>query len=131
MNRSAKLNALDALYATLPKLNCQRKCVACCCDFGMTGLEQWRLEAQVGPLKTVRMRCNTELGASLGVHNVLQGACPLLKDGACSVYTIRPAICRLWGTTQHMRCPHGCQPERLLTEAEAFAFMREALRLSL
>ena len=131
MNNTAKIKALDALYATLPKLNCQGKCVACCQTFGMTGLEQRRLERQVGPLKTKRLRCDTESGQTLGVHNVLKGVCPLLKDGVCSAYEIRPAICRVWGTTLLMQCPHGCQPERLLTEAEAFRFMQAVMRLSM
>lgn len=130
MNKTAKLKALDALYATLPKLDCLRKCASCCAHFGMTGLEQERLERRAGPLKTRRILCKTETGHSLGVHNVLQGTCPLLKDGQCSAYDIRPAICRMWGLTEGMLCPHGCRPERLLSEAEAYAFMLEVVRLS-
>lgn len=45
--------------------------------------------------------------------------CPLLKEGVCSQYLIRPFICRLWGLTQHLKCPYGCTPDRWLSEAEA------------
>lgn len=46
--------------------------------------------------------------------------CPLLSaTGRCTVYTVRPFICRLWGTTPTLACPEGCEPERWLTVEEA------------
>lgn len=46
--------------------------------------------------------------------------CPMLSaSGKCTVYTSRPYICRLWGTTEVLACPDGCQPERWLTREEA------------
>ena len=35
----------------------------------------------------------------------------------CSVYDRRPLICRLYGTSELMRC-EGCTPERYLSEKE-------------
>jgi Fe-S-cluster containining protein len=52
--------------------------------------------------------------------------CPALKDGRCSVYEQRPTICRLWGATESMRCPHGCTPANALTQTQS----HELLRLS-
>lgn len=43
----------------------------------------------------------------------------LSPTGKCTVYTVRPFICRLWGTTPTLRCPEGCEPERWLTREEA------------
>jgi Fe-S-cluster containining protein len=54
--------------------------------------------------------------------------CPLLKAGRCSVYAIRPMICRLYGVTDEMPCPHGCTPERMLTEHQAMELMDDAMR---
>ena len=46
--------------------------------------------------------------------------CPYLQDGRCSIYPVRPMICRLWGATERMPCPFGCTPELgMLTEDEA------------
>lgn len=46
--------------------------------------------------------------------------CPMLSHaGACTVYTVRPYICRLWGATKTLRCPEGCEPERWLTVEES------------
>jgi Fe-S-cluster containining protein len=53
--------------------------------------------------------------------------CPLLtQDGKCSVYRVRPTICRLWGMTKDMKCPHGCKPSRWMNKAETYAFLDAA-----
>jgi hypothetical protein len=39
------------------------------------------------------------------------GNCPALKDGRCTVYDVRPTICRLWGVVEGMPCPWGCKPK--------------------
>src|SRR2546429_6087610 len=35
----------------------------------------------------------------------------MLRNGRCTVYEVRPMICRLWGMVEGMQCPHGCVPE--------------------
>lgn len=52
--------------------------------------------------------------------------CPALVDGRCAVYEDRPTICRLWGATESMPCPHGCTPDGALTQDRS----HELLRLS-
>jgi Fe-S-cluster containining protein len=65
-----------------------------------------------------RDRIETHLGDKLVDHMDL--ACPVLNDaGRCSAYAVRPLICRLWGMVKMMRCPHGCEPSRWLTDDEA------------
>lgn len=139
MNNTAKLQAIDAIYAALPRMECKGLCQACCTTFGMTGLEKKRIEAVVGQFKTKRVMVRAEAskhipglpGPRLGIHDVLEcKVCPFLKEGRCSVYDIRPAICRMWGLTMQTKCQHGCQPERYLTEQEAFEFMSTVQRLS-
>lgn len=52
--------------------------------------------------------------------------CPALEDGRCAVYESRPTICRLWGATLSMPCPHGCTPPNALEQAESFELLRLA-----
>lgn len=98
----------------LPALVCQRKCQASCGPIHATPREKAHI------LRTH--------------HRVLAPdhtgrACRLLtEDGACEVYEDRPMICRLYGLTPEMACPHGCTPDRWLTDTEAFAYLTEALR---
>jgi hypothetical protein len=40
--------------------------------------------------------------------------CVYLGKQGCEVYTERPLICRLFGTTPKLACPHGKQPDVLI-----------------
>lgn len=47
-------------------------------------------------------------------------ACPLLdKNKSCTIYEIRPLICRLFGLTKILRCPFGCKPTKWLKDKKA------------
>lgn len=39
--------------------------------------------------------------------------CPHLGEAGCEVYAERPLICRLFGTTAGLPCPHGRRPEQM------------------
>lgn len=108
----AKIAALEALYSELPKLECKGLCQEVCGVVPSTPPEQWRVMGVLGHVPQ---------------HQGLE--CPLLVKGRCSVYTIRPLICRLFGMVkddERMRCPHGCVPERWLTAKEAHGFISRA-----
>jgi hypothetical protein len=40
--------------------------------------------------------------------------CAHLAEHGCSVYEERPLICRMFGTTPRLPCPHGKRPELLI-----------------
>jgi Fe-S-cluster containining protein len=51
--------------------------------------------------------------------------CPFAMPGkGCRVYEERPLMCRLYGTVEDLRCPHGYQPKQLLTSREARGIIR-------
>ena len=107
---------LEALYAAVPGVACKRLCQACCGPVVMTALEWHRIAALSGsePRPTAAQRQDL--------------ACPLLApDGSCSVHAVRPLICRLWGVSPRMPCPHGCRPDREFDEAEAREIMERYL----
>lgn len=121
MSQNEKLAKLKALYARIPKLRCQRKCQACCSNIGMSFFEHGLLTDSVGivPVPMSLSKLATEGGAIIG-ETLSMGKevriCPFLKNGTCSVYELRPFICRMWGATWMTRCPHGCKPERWLSD---------------
>lgn len=114
MNKD-KVARLEAIYARLPRIECRRLCQEYCGPIGMSDLERKRIEkvAHRLPLAGPDLRCNM-----------------LSPAGACSVYQLRPMICRLFGLTERLRCPHGCTPSRWLTEKEAAALVYEVQGLS-
>ena len=101
---------LQQLYTELPTIECQQKCQWYCRNIAMSGTE----------FDLIRER----LGFTPRSDPVNPDPCPMLKNGLCSVYDLRPLICRLWSLTETMQCPWGCRPQpRYLTEEEAFAFL--------
>ena len=110
VDRTGSLSRLDSLYAELPALECKQLCArdSGCLGVGliMSPVEGWRLEAfpvQEGP------------------------GCPMLTlESKCVAHKLRPMICRLWGLTKSSRCPHGCEPERWLTQAETEDYVRRS-----
>lgn len=131
MNNTAKLAALQALYAQLPTIQCQQKCHDYCGPVPMT-----RLEARRIPEMTFdTMKLGHSIGSIPGrgficrVTNDLK--CSALKDGKCSVYERRPAICRLWGLTDELRCPFGCEPSVRWTEQQAYEWLRQVAVIGL
>jgi Fe-S-cluster containining protein len=62
-----------------------------------------------------------------GLPPVRISPCRFLLAGRCSIYSMRPAICRLFGAVDHpmLRCPHGCRPEKYLTDAESRAILKD------
>lgn len=113
MTNTARIDALESLYSQLPAIECQRKCQECCGPVIMTRLEARRLP-ELRFDKTPTMR-----GMIYVARTPKNLTCPILKDGACSAYDRRPAICRLWGLTEKLRCPFGCTPVPVWTEQQA------------
>jgi uncharacterized protein len=112
MNK-AKLAAVDAIYASLPKLVCRQLCAKSCGPIGMSQLEGKRIEKKVHRLPLAEgLTCN------------------MLEMGRCAVYELRPLLCRLFGVVETMRCPHGCKPDRWLTHEQGHELLRQVHRLS-
>ena len=104
------LDRLQEIYAALPSLDCKRLCQECCGPICISELEYKRLQSQTEALPIRRIPLKSKNGHSFGRHVLIQGecaVCPILKNGVCSAYFVRPLICRIWGLTQTMRCPWG------------------------
>ena len=110
---------LAEVYARIPAVRCQGRCQESCGPIAMSHEEDERLRARG---ITVPSMVDTVRAMEEGEEYW----CPALRDGACTVHDVRPAICRLWGATRSMPCPHGCTPEDALSPEES----REVLHLA-
>jgi Fe-S-cluster containining protein len=115
MIKQRHLRQLDAIYDQVPQIECKGHCHASCGPIFMTHLE-WR-----------RIEENTP-GA---LQQVTCISCPMLDEQMkrCTIYEIRPMICRLWGVVETMRCPFGCKAERILSLNESYGLSERARRL--
>lgn len=112
-----RIAVLRKLYATLPTLECKGLCSSSCqTRIDMSLAERARIEAIRG--KPIPEWMRDERGLP----------CPLLHNHRCSVYSVRPMVCRIWGTAAHpkFRCPHGCQPDRWLTDVDVITLLMDS-----
>ena len=110
---------LAAAYGRVPDIpGCAGHCWISCGPVDASLAERRRLRAA-----GVRLADPLAARAKVQTH-----WCEALDSaGRCTVYPLRPLLCRLWGTVPSMACPHGCQPDRWLTEEEAAELVREVL----
>lgn len=99
--------------------NCKGKCSTSCGPVPMSKAEHDVIEDVAGPV-TVQPG-----------HDKMGLACSMLtEDGQCSVYDLRPLLCRIWGAAHRLKCPYGCEPERYLTDQEIWELMYAASALT-
>lgn len=114
MNNTARLAEIDRLLSNIPRFECKPGCGDCCGPVAMSKLELKRL-VQASGLPDKRL--STAFMLKTGCLD-----CPLLDQAThrCTQYEIRPAICKIFGSSLHarLRCPHGLGPPNPLT-AEA------------
>lgn len=96
--------------------DCKGKCQASCGPIPVSGEERRLVQQRSGKqldFDKETWRCNM-----------------LSKTGYCTVYSVRPLICRIWGATEKLPCVFGCEPERVLTQEEALGLFAELEELT-
>jgi hypothetical protein len=112
-----RIRRLEALYRRIPAIDCRGLCQECCGPIEMTPTERARIA-----------RRGVDIPLPMAAAVAAQLTCPALTaEGRCSVYNIRPLICRLWGVAESMPCPYGCEPERWLGDREAYSLMMDGM----
>ena len=101
---------LDRLYATVPAIKCKRLCGVACGPVILTDLEARRLQV----VTHRKPRCLPMVTSPADMRCVYLTA----AQDRCTAYAVRPLICRIWGAVKRLSCPHGCIPERWLTDRE-------------
>jgi hypothetical protein len=87
------------LRSQIPSFDCVPGCHDCCGPVLTSSEEMSRL-----PRKSSSQRT-----AALASYR-----CPHLSEQGCTVYAERPLICRLFGTTPRLPCPHGRRPAEMI-----------------
>lgn len=97
--------ALEELYAEVPDMaDCRGLCHDSCGPLLMTTRERQRADIAGVEIPTAEQGL-IAIGQDPGWR------CPALgPDNRCTIYAVRSLICRLYGTVEDMRCPHGCVP---------------------
>ena len=91
--------AIRLFRRRIPAFECVPGCHDCCGPVTASSEEMARL-----PLKS-----DAEHAKALD-----ELSCPHLGEQGCQVYAERPLICRLFGTTPRLSCPHGRRPAAMI-----------------
>lgn len=106
---------LEEIYSSLPDVSCQGKCQGCCTIIGIAPIEVDYLHTHGIGLPIVR---HSKKYDHLMCSRLTMG-------GRCNIHSHKPLICRLWGVTETMPCPYGCQSDRVINQQEQFELMNE------
>lgn len=108
----------------IPAFECIPGCTDCCGPVPFSASE-WAAVPVKKPMPTTD---TAELLAQL--YQGVSVTCPYaVKDVGCSIYAQRPIMCRIFGTVEDLRCPHGKRPEQLLTIMQGKTILRHYLRV--
>ena len=101
---------IEDIYELIPDMICTEGCYQCCKNFGVPS----RTKVEDERIKEFLREHSMQLGEAQG-HT-----CPYLDEslaiGGCSIYPVRPLICRLYGTSPNYLCKVGVRPVNLLQE---------------
>ena len=102
------MTEIQTIYTKIPISSCVEKCFKCCTNM-----------VQFTP---------SELKAMGGYE--YNGVCSHLIDGKCSIYENRPFVCRIYGTSELLKCDD-CTPERFLSENETVELVHQYTQLKM
>lgn len=104
MKRSMVRAWLNELYAQVPTIKCKGHCKDSCGPIEIHDEERRAIREKgvIIPDHAIQLQQWRKEGTPLD--------CPALStEGRCTVYEVRPMICRIWGVTEDIRCPWGCE----------------------
>lgn len=118
----SKLKKLEAIYNKIPSIECKGLCHPSCTIVPAAKIEIKRAKGRMGGKNPFN-----PMNAIKGLQGETPSvpSCAALKDNRCSIYTARPAICRLYGVAEGLDCPFGCQPKKKISKQEAYSIVRE------
>lgn len=96
------------LRKQIPAFECKHGCNDCC---GPVPFSRWEWE-QLKDKKTAK-----------GLM------CPYATESGCEIYEQRPIPCRLFGTVEGMRCPHGRGPKKMLGKKKELEIIEAYFRV--
>ncbi len=95
---------IEDIYSLIPEFLCIEGCTECCRRFGvpsMKNVEKKRIMAYIRK-HGIRIKKREDL------------TCPYVNEKGCTIYPVRPFICRLYGTSPSYPCIKGVFPTRML-----------------
>jgi Fe-S-cluster containining protein len=129
----SRLVELQKVYDSIPRLACKKECPeVCITTMELSQIEEinirlflkkrgreWVDFKDFGDFENHMKRIGRHSSGPNDAYSCSCLRCPYLTSKKlCSIYPVRPLVCRLYGVYEGMRCRHGCQPEQAIDELE-------------
>lgn len=108
----------------IPAFECIPGCTDCCgpVPFSPSEWEAVTEKKDMPTTDTAELLMKLSQGVSV--------TCPYaVKEVGCAIYEQRPIMCRIYGTVEDLRCPHGKRPETLFTVMQGKTILRHYLKV--
>lgn len=123
----SRYKKLDALYKQIPEVECKGLCHESCTIVPASKLERKRVKDHLG--KDIFRPTTDPDGLHSKLIEIVQEGkvkdCAALKEGRCTIYSIRPAICRIFGAATNLECPYGCKAKEPMSVSDGFALIKK------
>ena len=125
-----KLKRLKKLYSMIPYFECIDNCGECC---GVPGIYKYEMKRINRFIKKNNLKINFEMEWKLNKLlfislNEKRNCSALSENKKCLIYPVRPAMCRLYGVIEDLKCPHK-KAIKYLTREKAENILNEFKKL--
>ncbi len=110
------IRRLNMIYAKVPSFDCKH-CLQC------SNPIWWFKPEEINIREYLKQHHMGYLTFSFEEFKRNQMRCPYLQGNRCTIYPVRPLVCRLQGTIKELPCPNIKKP--LLTEAQYKKIIQE------
>ena len=120
--KKKSIEKLEALYKSIPEIECKGLCHPSCSIVPAEDIEikRARKKLSYNPFRV----SNKDIEEAKTTGKI--PSCGALKNNRCTIHSVRPAICRLYGSAEGLECPFGCEPKKpKLSKQEAYSIIRE------
>ena len=110
---------LKYLYSKIPEFNCIPRCTACCGPHPWANVEH-----------RVIAKWMSERGMVEKFSKTMFGDCQYIENHKCSIYEVRPVLCRLFGVVDTPKLMCSFRPSKgHISDEEAREIMRKVFEL--
>ncbi|MDI1496222.1 MAG: hypothetical protein K8823_1530 [Cenarchaeum symbiont of Oopsacas minuta] len=121
MNRTQKT---QKAWQGIPIIECKGKCHETCTTIRCSVDELYMIKqyCKLNGLKYVNVnKENNKMLTKMSYKQEItknEIMCKYLKDETCTIYEVRPAICRLLGVVDKLQCEHECKIQGVIMTAD-------------
>jgi len=115
MEKEVAIKNLEEIYAKIPGIEC-KGCAECCGPTIWSNIEYLYIKRYLDKNNMQEKKYDDKFMSNLTSLKIANLTCPYLIDKKCSIYPVRPFICRIFGVVNKLKCPQLNLPPLLSEE---------------